>query len=293
MQSQAETQARHLTVVAYGLPHATRNASGAWSWQDAATECGGTASSDEKTNFKMATECVDSELGLLFANIPDLDRTLVVFMGDNGTEKQLAEGHFADNRGKGSVYESGIRVPLLIADGAALQDTLDNGGALPTSGSYRLGAGVTVSDPASAVDLYATVADYLALSSATCTVGSTCARDSLTMRPLLTGASPVRDETWTETFSKGNNGKYTGSAALRLGDHKLVVRVTSANTSCRKYELYDLAEDRWETTNLANNAAYADEKATLIALLDAHTAAMADPTQAKVNWLPTAVCSGG
>lgn len=49
-----------------------------------------------------------------------LDNTVIVFMGDNGTPFAAAEGTFqVAGRGKGSTYENGVRVPLIVAEGSA------------------------------------------------------------------------------------------------------------------------------------------------------------------------------
>ncbi len=285
--SQSSAGQRRIGVVSYNLPHATMAADGSWSWADAATSCGATASADEVENFRAATECVDDAIAELLAGTPDLEHTLVVFIGDNGTDESVSEGAFADGRGKGTIYENGIRVPMILVDGAALADTLDLGAPV-NGGDYAFETGLVVSTPASVVDIYATVADYLSLSSTSCTVGSTCARDSVTMRAALTGDTPVRNSTWTENFSRTSSGRYTGNAAVRSGDYKLIVKVAASASSCRRYELYDLAADRWELDNLYNDAAYATEQAALLSLLSAHTTVMSTST---ANWMPSTTCS--
>lgn len=286
--AQVSAGKRQVTVMTYGMPHATKDANGAWTWVNAAESCGYAASEDEVANFQAATECFDAELQELLQGVPNLETTLVIFVGDNGTEKEVSEGRFDDNRGKSTVYESGIRVPFIVADGAAVKSALENGGS-PEAGSYQIEPGVVEGSVASVVDIYATIADYMALSSSTCTVGSTCARDSLSMRSVLEGGAPVRDEVWSETFTRtttatncSNNTCY-GSGALRFDDLKLIVKVDKG-TTCRKFEMYDLATDRWEKTNLWTTLSSSDQT-DMITILDDRRGDM------SYAWMPTTKCS--
>ena len=64
-----------------------------------------------------AAEAMDSELGRLLASLPEAVRskTVVVFMGDNGTPRQVVQVPYQRNQAKGSLYQGGINVPLVIA----------------------------------------------------------------------------------------------------------------------------------------------------------------------------------
>ncbi len=286
LNARAAEGSRHLAVVSYHLPHSTGLVTDP-SWSNAVTSCGGTASSDQTVNMEFTVQCLDTELAQLLAGVPDLDDTLVVFLGDNGTDKRVTEGFFDDDRGKSTQYESGIRVPFVLADGAAIKDAIDNGGVLPTGGVYRVDAGSTSADPASVVDIYATVADYLDLSSSTCIPGDNCARDSVTLRSVLTGGAPARTTVVSENYDIEASNAVTGDAAVRIGDFKLIVHVASTTRPCRSYTMYDLATDRWENTNLFDNATYASEQAELLAAVEDLADEMAgEPT----DWLNHADC---
>jgi arylsulfatase B len=59
-------------------------------------------------------EAMDRELGRVLAQV-DLGTTTVVALGDNGTGEQAARAPYSEDHAKFSVYEGGVRVPLLVA----------------------------------------------------------------------------------------------------------------------------------------------------------------------------------
>lgn len=62
-------------------------------------------------------ESVDHELGRMLAALPpgEAANTLVIFMGDNGTEVDVIQLPYLQNHGKGTLFEGGVRVPLVMA----------------------------------------------------------------------------------------------------------------------------------------------------------------------------------
>ena len=68
-------------------------------------------------------EAMDSEIGRVLAAIPTevRGRTLVVFAGDNGTPSRVIAPPFDPDRGKGDVYDNGIRVPLIVSGAGVVQ----------------------------------------------------------------------------------------------------------------------------------------------------------------------------
>ncbi len=62
-------------------------------------------------------ESLDFEIGRLFDSIPpsELANTVVIFVGDNGNPSQVVESPFISNRSKGSLYQGGVHVPMVIA----------------------------------------------------------------------------------------------------------------------------------------------------------------------------------
>jgi arylsulfatase A-like enzyme len=69
--------------------------------------------------YQAVTQAMDTELGRLLAHLEAIgqrDDTLIIFMGDNGTPKQVQRTNIGPMRNaKWDIQEGGIRVPLLVA----------------------------------------------------------------------------------------------------------------------------------------------------------------------------------
>ena len=118
-------------MVSFHAPH-SRGASNSWNETDvdltkirsASLSCL-EASTPACGNVNLAAyqalvEHVDIEIqGLLLGMAPAvLDDTIIIFVGDNGTPAPATEWNFSDSdRGKGTAYETGVGVPMIIVDG--------------------------------------------------------------------------------------------------------------------------------------------------------------------------------
>ncbi len=169
---------------------------------------------------KAMTESMDTELGRLLANARDLDpQALIVFVGDNGTATAAVEPPYLPGRGKGTLYESGVQVPLVI----------DGPGIAP---------GVCDA-PVGIVDLYATLAQLAGVASP--------AADSVSLVPYLQDPTrpPLRETIFAEHFSPNGPGPYDyHDYAIRNRRFKLI-RVEG-----QPDELYDLVADPFEAADL-------------------------------------------
>lgn len=222
-----------LAWVAYNAPHDP--------FQAPPASCGhpsaGQQPQSETETYRLMLECVDAQVGRLLDGVPDLAETLVILVGDNGTEDAVSEDVFHDGRGKSTLYENGVRVPFIIADGSDLAAAAAAGS---TDSVTRPGR--TEATPVHVVDLFATV---------TKVVGGTATggQDSVNLMPLLKGRALDRGPVYSESFSATG-----GTAALRDGDWKLIVKAKLGASGCRQgYELYDLSSDRLEQTDLASS----------------------------------------
>jgi arylsulfatase A-like enzyme len=183
---------------------------------------------------------LDGYVGRVMAAIEKagvVDRTLVIFSSDNGTTHPGRGDHrfhvggvdaeffnsTAGLRGyKGSVYEGGIRVPMI----ARLPNRIPAGGANDT--------------PAYFADLFPTICDAAELPKPD-------GLDGESLWKLLTGEQRMLEarKPMVWVFPE-----YGGQVAIRLGDFKLVRQQLKAK-SPGPWEVYDLARDAGEMHDLA------------------------------------------
>jgi arylsulfatase A-like enzyme len=198
--------------------------------------------------FATLVEGMDKSLGDILDHLDALgiaDNTLVLFLGDNGSDAPLGDPHAvassAPLRGKkGSHYEGGTRVPF-IAAWAKASTTNEHQKRLP------IPAGAIQSQLASVPDLFPTL---LAAAGANPPAGHVV--DGQRLDPLLAGR---RDSGRSNTFlmhypHAPHRSDYWTS--YRDGDWKVIYHYfPSAASENSHYQLYDLARDPYEQTNLA------------------------------------------
>jgi arylsulfatase A-like enzyme len=148
--------------------------------------CGGPGA-DPEPFFAAAVEALDTEIGRLLAGIQPAvrARTTVFFLGDNGTDACVARPEFR-NRAKGTLYESGLRVPLVVA-GFSVADRGRSAALVSTS------------------DLFATVAELAGVELAATLPG--VALDSHSLVPCLADRRrSVRSWLYAEVFTPNGAG---------------------------------------------------------------------------------------
>lgn len=199
-------------------------------------------------------ECQDRRVDDLLSSIAGgaLRDTLVVFVGDNGTVSSVMEAPYrtgARDYGKGTAYETGVRVPLIIADGQHWVD-------LQAGRSFSVGdirsPGREVTSSVTTVDLYDTILEALGLPEEPGTDSVSlwgCANSASATCATPSGGRPV----YTEGFIRNPRGLLQAEAAYRSGRHKLVMSYDST-LNCLGTELYDLSADPHETTNIARTS---------------------------------------
>ena len=146
----------------------------------------------------------------------------MIFVGDNGTPGQVARSTFGPRRAKGSIFEGGTHVPLVVAG--------------PGVKSGR------TADLVNTTDLYATIA---ALAGARVDTP-----DSVDLTPVLQGGASTRSHAYVEHFSaQGARGPDVLGWAIRDARYKLVVAEQAAPM------LFDLQVDPLEGTDLLAGSA--------------------------------------
>lgn len=179
---------------------------------------------DERAKLVALIEHLDHAIGRVMNEIRHAgitENTLVIFSSDNGGQLDVGARNGPLRGGKEDMYEGGIRVPQ----------------ALVWPG--RIQAGSTTSQITLSMDLFPTCC-------AAAGVAVNHAIDGTNILPILRGEkqSIERDLFWTR---KEGNLRYMGQSvwAIRSGDWKLV-----QNSVEGPFELYNLAEDPLETTDL-------------------------------------------
>lgn len=180
--------------------------------------------------YRAMVQSLDTELGRLFATLGAgvMAQTNVIFVADNGTVQQQSVAPFSGTKSKGTPYEGGVNVPLIVAGPAVVQ------------GGREVGA------LACATDLFRTV---LELAGAAHAIPPHVPSDSVSLVPYLASPAqaPLRTFAYTEEFTgtAWPAPQSNGHATIRNARFKLIRWFNGAAD-----ELHDLLADPFETTNL-------------------------------------------
>lgn len=73
--------------------------------------------SDPTPYFHAMIESTDTEIGRLLESLPpaDKDNTIVIVIGDNGTSREVIQRPYTRQKGKGSLFQGGVHVPMVIS----------------------------------------------------------------------------------------------------------------------------------------------------------------------------------
>lgn len=198
----------------------------------------------QNPDYAAMIHSLDENVGRVVRKLDELkiaDRTLLVFTSDNGGYIGVNQGQRVTNNsplrsGKGSVYEGGVRVPLLVR-------------------APGVKAGGVCAEPVISCDLYRTL------------LGAAQAKgddtpDGLDLAPLLKDPGGLLEREALYFHYPHYYDTTTPVSAVRARDWKLIEYHEDGRT-----ELYNLKEDPSETRNLAQaNTAKAAE---LLAMLRA------------------------
>jgi arylsulfatase A-like enzyme len=187
--------------------------------------------------YQAVIQALDTEIGRLFRAMDQagqLDNTVIIFMGDNGTPAPVKDTAASRIRGsKGSVYEGGVRVPLVVTGPAVKRTGRD-------------------SHLVSSADLYATIAQLAGVP-----LTNNSIYNSYGIVPRL-GSNPVttgRKYSFTELCA--NTGAGNKQFAIRDQKYKLMYSGTA-------WEMFDLEADPWEKTNVYSDASHPKARAALL-----------------------------
>ncbi len=195
---------------------------------------------------KAMIEALDTEIGRLLDGIPPvvLERTTIIFFGDNGTSQVLVEPPFVPQRAKSTVYNGGVHVPLIVASPR-------------TPASQR---GTECDALVDVTDLLPTVADLVG-------VPVPSGIDGVSMTPYFADPTTPSQRAWIYAESFEHNfipQPGTTIASQTLNHYHQAVRderyklirlfENDAATPTTVEEFYDLQDDYFESVDLLDTA---------------------------------------
>ncbi|MFI3319449.1 MAG: sulfatase-like hydrolase/transferase [Rikenellaceae bacterium] len=174
-------------------------------------------------------ESFDYDLGRLLESVDD--STTIIFIGDNGTEKRSLQAPYSPRHGKGSLYDSGVAIPMIVC------------GAGVPKGGERSSALV------SAVDIFPTVMEF---------AGKEMPKyqDAYSFASVVTGGETLRKFNYSEIL----NPRMGYMNAISDGVYKLIT--TKSGTE----EFYNTDDDVLEQSNLIGKSLSEEQEAALTKL---------------------------
>lgn len=175
---------------------------------------------EESQNHYGELVAFDRSVGTLRKKLRELgvaDNTLIWYCSDNGGLRGITPTTVAHLKGfKGSLWEGGLRVPAIIEWPAKVK---------PSVTDY----------PASTMDIFPTIADWLNLPDS----AMVFPQDGQSIKAIMIGNADKRQKPIPFRFDKGG--------ALIDNDFKLYI----ADRNSGEYQLYNLADDPKETTDVS------------------------------------------
>jgi len=191
--------------------------------------------------YRAIIQSLDTEIGRLFRAMDEagqMNNTVIIFMGDNGTPASVKDSAAKIRGSKQSVYEGGVRVPLVVAG----------------PGVTRKGREAHL---VSAPDIYATVAELAGIPLTNNTINN-----SYSVVPLLSNGQTATGRKYSFTELCANTGAGMKQFAIRDQRYKLLYNGSA-------WQMFDLENDPWEMTNLYDSTQHASTRAALLAELRA------------------------
>lgn len=176
--------------------------------------------------FFAMIEAMDAEIGRLLASLTEAERnnTVIIFIGDNGTSRQTIQAPFSRQGAKGTVYQGGIAVPMVVS-GYGVNRKNEREAAL-------------VNSP----DLFAAIADIAG-------TGTTEIHDSKSIRPLFTQSQSDFREYLYQEYKSATLDYWT----VRNTKYKLIEYINGDK------EFYDLSADPFENSDLLTSTLNAEQ----------------------------------
>jgi hypothetical protein len=176
-------------------------------------------------------QAMDHEIGRLMDSLQvmnKLDSTDFIFIGDNGNTPRTAQ--IADtSRAKGTVYQYGVRVPMIIAGPSVVNPNRVSNALVNTT------------------DIFATIVENFGYTNWQTQIPTNKPVDSKSMMPIIHNTSDsIRPWSFCEIFKLTTDS--ADGKAMRNKDYKLIKFDYGAE------EFYNLSTDPLETSNLLSGS---------------------------------------
>ncbi|MBT7465720.1 MAG: sulfatase-like hydrolase/transferase [Bacteroidetes bacterium] len=173
--------------------------------------------------FNAAIEAMDTEIGRLLDHLRSAgqyEKTSVIYLGDNGTHLDVIQSPFNRRQGKGTLYEGGVHVPLIIS-GPEIVNPSRNSDVLVNM-----------------TDLYSTILSLIGVDNEDLPAD---AQDSYSLYDILRD-QPSTERNWiySESFNSDRNNGMT----IRNEDYHLILEDDGDE------EMYQVKTDIYEDENL-------------------------------------------
>jgi arylsulfatase A-like enzyme len=239
-------QTPFFAILAFNAGHWTGSPSAKeWAYDQLSTHCTDITkfdpSSTDREIYKAQLHCMDVVLGDLIDFMKNnhpavLDNTIIVFIGDNGTEEDVGEEIIGTGgmkvAAKSTLKQGGVHIPFIIADGHYLTKPEYRKTTAATSVGFITTPGTTCDALIHTRDLYGTVRELAGIASPDAATESHSLVRFMT-NPLARGEQYVFTE-----------GKEPCEFAIRNDNFKLI-RYSSGTE-----EFYKIGMYRWDETNL-------------------------------------------
>ncbi len=174
-------------------------------------------------------ESLDTEIGRLLECVDD--NTTIIFVGDNGTANNVLQSPHLTRHGKGSLYEGGVAIPMVVCGAGVSQ------------------AGMRSDAKVSAVDIFPTVMELSG-------VEMPRYEDGYSFAEVLTGGKSERAYNFAEIIHQ----RFGYMNSLSDGQYKVI------STGEEVTMMFDLNKDPYEQNNLMQGGLNAEQKSHLTAM---------------------------
>lgn len=191
---------------------------------------------DSKAYYLSSIQAMDKEIGRLIRSLNNqqLENTIFIFIGDNGTPAKVVQKPFTASTSKSSLFQGGINTPFIVSGkGVNRKNSIETAMVQATDVFVTLAeiAGITKNDP----------------------------KDGKSTKPLFSDPkAPKRTFSYSELFGSAQPDK--DGYALRNTKYKLI------HLNIGKDYLFNISEDPFEKLNLLDHTLNAEAQENLEAL---------------------------